>query len=330
MTKETTMTSNKTALILGANGGVGSEIAAALLRRGWSVRALVRDIESAARRWHDRENAPQFVRGDAMRGADVMAAADGVSVVVHAVNPPGYRDWDKVVLPMLDNTIAAAKAVGARIVLPGTVYNFGPDAFDDPAEDAAQNPQTRKGAIRVEMERRLRRAAGVGAPALILRCGDFFGPRAANNWVSQGLVKPGRPVSSISYPGARGTGHQWAYLPDVGETVGALLERGDALEPFTVFHMEGHWDADGTRMVEAIRNAAGRPEMPVRAFPWWLVMLASPFVTLFREMREMRYLWRVPLRMTNRKLVAFLGREPHTAWETAVRETLKGIDSLPA
>jgi hypothetical protein len=53
-------------------------------------------------------------------------------------------------------------------------------------------------------------------------------------------------------------------------------------------------------------------------------------VTLFREMREMRYLWRVPLRMTNRKLVAFLGREPHTAWETAVRETLKGIDSLPA
>jgi nucleoside-diphosphate-sugar epimerase len=180
------------------------------------------------------------------------------------------------------------------------------------------------------MEKRLRDAAKAGAPALILRCGDFFGPHAANNWFSQGLVKPGRPVTSISYPGRRGAGHQWAYLPDVGETVAQLLERGEALEPCAVFHMEGHWDADGTRMIEAIRGATGNPGLPARAFPWWLVTAASPFVTLFREMREMRYLWRVPLHMTNRKLVAFLGREPHTGWQEAVRETLKGIGSLPA
>ena len=323
------MTINETALVLGANGGVGGEITKALLKRGWTVRALVRDVESAEMRWHDNDSAPQFINGDAITPSDVMSAAQGVSVIVHAVNPPGYRDWAKLVLPMLDNTIAAAKAVGARIVLPGTVYNFGPDAYDNPVEDAPQNPKTRKGAIRVEMEKRLRDAAGTGAPALILRCGDFFGPGAANNWFSQGLVKPGKPVSSISYPGRKGVGHQWAYLPDVGETVAELLERADALEPFAVFHMEGHWDAEGTRMVEAIRTATGKPDIPVRAFPWWLLSLASPFVTLFREMREMRYLWRVPLHMTNRKLVGFLGREPHTGWEPAVRETLKGIGGLP-
>ncbi len=51
-----------------------------------------------------------------------------MSVIVHAVNPPGYRDWEKLVLPMLNNAIAAAGAVGARIVLPGTVYNFGLDS----------------------------------------------------------------------------------------------------------------------------------------------------------------------------------------------------------
>jgi hypothetical protein len=43
--------------------------------------------------------------------------------------PPGYRDWARLVLPMIDNTIAAARASGARIVLPGTVYNYGPNAF---------------------------------------------------------------------------------------------------------------------------------------------------------------------------------------------------------
>jgi hypothetical protein len=45
------------------------------------------------------------------------------------VNPPGYRNWGELVLPMLDNTTAAARSNGARIVLPGTIYNFGPDAF---------------------------------------------------------------------------------------------------------------------------------------------------------------------------------------------------------
>ena len=48
-------------------------------------------------------------------------APDGRSLVFHAVNPPGYRDWTKLVLPMIDNTIAAARAVGATILLPGTV-----------------------------------------------------------------------------------------------------------------------------------------------------------------------------------------------------------------
>ncbi len=102
----------RTALVLGANGGVGGEAAAALLGRGWSVKALVRDAAEAGRRWHREGAAPLWVQGDAMDRADVAGAAEGTSLIVHAVNPPGYRDWDKLVLPMLENTIAAAKASG--------------------------------------------------------------------------------------------------------------------------------------------------------------------------------------------------------------------------
>ncbi len=293
------------------------------------MKALARDLRTAHDKWRSDIGAPIWVEGDAMDKAQVEAAAEGCSLIVHAVNPPGYRDWDKLVLPMLDNTIAAAKAAGARIVLPGTVYNFGPDAFYEPGESAPQNPTTRKGAIRAAMEKRLREASADGVPVLIVRCGDFFGARAANNWFSQGLVKPGIPVTSIRYSGATGIGHQWAYLPDVGETIARILERQQALDAFEVFHMNGHWDADGTAMIEAIRAAVGDPDIPARAFPWWLVTLASPFVRLFREMREMRYLWRVPLRLTNRKLVEFIGEEPHTPWESAVRETLIGVGCLP-
>ena len=107
---------------------------------------------------------------------------------------------------------------------------------------------------RKEMERRLRAAASPDCKVLIVRAGDFFGPSAANNWFSQGLVKPGQLVSTITYPGGPGIGHQWAYLPDVAETIVRLTERSDGLEDFAVLHMQGHWDADDTEMIIAFTS----------------------------------------------------------------------------
>ena len=132
--------SNKTALVLGGTGGVGGALTTALLARGWTIKALTRDPARAA--W-GRDPRVQWTPGDAMDREAVLAAAQGCSLVVHAVNPPGYRDWDKLVLPMMDNSIAAAQAVGARVLLPGTVYNYGPDAFPVLREDSPQQPLTR-------------------------------------------------------------------------------------------------------------------------------------------------------------------------------------------
>jgi nucleoside-diphosphate-sugar epimerase len=315
---------NKTALVLGATGGIGGEVARLLLARGWQVKALHRAPLSAAK----RGDGLQWLAGDAMNREDVVNAAQGVQLIVHAVNPPGYRNWGALVLPMIDNTIAAARVSGARILLPGTVYNYGPDAFPVLDEESPQNPVTRKGAIRVEMEARLQAAAADGVRTLIVRAGDFFGPKAGNSWFAQGLVKPGKPLTAISYPGSPGVGHQWAYLPDVAETMVRLIEKEDQLETFARYQMEGHWDADGTQMVTAIARAARKPELKASAFPWWLLSLASPFVTVFRELREMRYLWRQPVQMSNRRLVRMLGAEPRTPLDVAVRNTLIGLGSL--
>ncbi|PKN54632.1 MAG: hypothetical protein CVU23_11100 [Betaproteobacteria bacterium HGW-Betaproteobacteria-17] len=319
-------TNDTTALVLGATGGLGGELARTLKARGWEVRAMHRD---AAR--HAGEDGLTWVQGDAMSAADVLAAAAGASVIVHAVNPPGYRDWDTLVLPMIDNTIAAAKAVGARIVLPANVYNFGPETFPLVAEDAPQRPLTRKGGVRVELERRLQVAATEGAKVLIVRAGDFFGPRAAGSWFGVGIVKAGKPVTAVGRPGRPGVGHQWAYLPDVAEAMAQLLERRDELEDFARFHLGGHWDADGERVgaaVDAAVRGAGGAPLRRKAFPWWLLVLAAPFVAMFRELKEMRYLWQQPLQLDNTRLVSFLGAEPHTPWDEAVRVTLTGLGCL--
>jgi nucleoside-diphosphate-sugar epimerase len=99
---------------------------------------------------------------------------------------------------------------------------------------------------------------------------------------------------------------------------------------FEVFHFAGHFDADGTQMVRAIRKTVRQPSLPVRRFPWAFLVVASPFVALFREISEMRYLWREPIRLDNARLVAALGSEPHTPLDRAVAATLESLGCLPA
>jgi len=317
----------RTALIVGATGGFGSETARALLAHGFRVRAMHRDPAVAAVRFAEL-GAIEWVKGDAMVVADVVVAASGVDVVVHAANPPGYRNWKGLALPMLDSTIAAARATGARIVLPGTVYNFGPeDALPRVTESSPQRPLTRKGAIRVAMEQRLEDAARSGVKVLIVRAGDFFGPRSTgNNWFGAALVKPGKPLRSVTYPGVHDAGHAWAYLPDLAETVARLLDRESELREFEVFHFGGHAFERGVELAEATREAAGVPSAPIKSFPWFAIYALAPFSETFREMLEMRYLWRTTLLLDNAKLVAFLGEEPHTPLDRALHETLRGLD----
>lgn len=318
----------RTALIIGATGGIGSETALALLARSWRIRALNRNPAKAARDMvHLRK--VEWIKGDAMNAADVLSASKGVSLVVHAANPPGYKNWKGAALPMLESSIAAARAADARLVFPGTVYNYGPEAFPLVAETAPQKPRTRKGAIRVAMEERLKRAAEEGAPVLIVRAGDFFGPHATqNSWFGQGVVKPGKPVRSVAYPGAHKVGHAWAFLPDLAETIARLVDREAELAAFDTFHFSGHWFDEGVEIARATARVAGIPKARIRNVPWFAIHLLAPFSETFREMLEMRYLWKKPLQLDNRKLVAFLGQEPHTPLDCALRVTLTGLGCL--
>ena len=311
------------ALVVGASGGIGSETALAFSRHGWKIRAFSRTKGSAS-----GSSGWEWVKGDALDRASVLAASQGVQAIVHAVNPPGYRNWDKLVLPMIDNTIAAGKASGARILLPGTVYNYGPDAFPVLREESPQNATTHKGRIRIELENRLKDAAQQGVRSLIVRFADFFGPKPGNNWFSQGMISPGGPLKSITYPGGNGVGHDWAYLPDAGEAFAQLMDREAQLEDFAMFHFRGFWDKDGTEMIAAIRRVTGKPSLSVKSLPWFFFKLMSPFNETLRELYATRPLWRTPIQLDNTRLLRFLGKEPHTNLDRAIETTLRALGCL--
>ena len=311
----------QTALIIGITGSIGREVTGALIRRGWQVRALHR-APSAAAASGKFPNAVQWVKGDAMLADDVIEAARGTALIVHAANPPKYRNWRGLALPMLDNTIAAARISHARILLPATIYNFGAAAPRVLREDSPQIPTTRKGQVRIEMELQLQKASLYGVRSIVVRAGDFFGPGAGNSWLTQGMIRARDRVRSVFYPGPPDVGHSWAYLPDLAETMVRLIECEHPMSNYEVFHFGGHWLERGVEMAEEVCRVQGISSRRIKPFPWWAIKLASPFVNVCREMLEMRYLWQVPLRLDNSKLRALIGTESHTPIEAALTATL--------
>jgi len=307
----------RTALVLGLTGSYGHTMAAELLRRGWAVRALVRDRERGVTAAADLPGTIELVEGDVLDSAAVSAALEGAAVVVHGVNAP-YPKWDPLVVRYAESVADAAAAARATILFPGNVYAFGPGERLDEATPEA--PPTRKGELRAEVERILRAATARGARLVLLRGGDFFGSGSASSWMTHFVDKACRG-GAILWPGALESRHQWAFLPDFAHAHVDLLEHGGELPAVAVFHFEGHV-VTGREVVASLRALLGDLSRRVRPFPWLLVRVAGLMVPMMRELATMRYQWDSEILMSGEALRRQLGAVRHTPLSQALRAEL--------
>ena len=285
---------------IGATGGIGGEAARALAARGWRVRALRRQASGKAR--PDLAGI-EWVEGDAMRAGDVLAAAAGAQVIVHGANPPGYHNWQGTVASDdREHDRRGARPRARRSSFPARSTISAPTPFPCSSEASPQNPKTRKGALRVAMEQRLAAAAADGVRAIdrplpaisSVRAPATTGSRRA--WSSRASRS-----TAITYPGRAGTSATPGPICRTSaETIARLVEAGTRLAPFAVFHMRGHWLRRGRR--DGGSDPPRRSAMPTcrsAACPGrWSRSRRRSYET-FREMLEMRYLWREPLRLDN-------------------------------
>lgn len=326
----------ETVLILGARGRFGLATARAFCEAGWRVVCQTRP----------GAQVPAEVANDARLqwlGADlqdvqdlqaIAAAAKGASVVVHALNP-AYTDkaWRAQVLPMMDSAIAVADSLGATLMLPGNVYNFGAEMPGVLHEQTPQVAATVKGQIRAEMEQRLQRAAeneaGKNLRSIVIRAGDFCGS-GRGTWFDSTLVKNIRK-GVFAYPGPRDVPTPWAYLPDLARTFVAVATQRAKVPPFEVFHFAGRqvtaqqW-LDTLKPV-AIAQGWVKPgsQLKFNGLPWSIIRLGALVNPTWRALLEMRYLWETPHVLVNGKLTALIGPEPHTALPQAVRLALADL-----
>ena len=319
-----------TVLILGARGRFGLAAAPAFANAGWRVMA------------HRRAGAP--IPAEAARDARIqwldqdlhhttaLAAVAGASVVIHALSPIyTHKAWAAEALPMLESSIQVARILGATLMLPGNVYNFGADMPAVLREDAPQAAQTVKGRIRMEMEARLQHC---GVRSVVIRAGDFFGS-GQGTWFDQAIVKDIRK-GVFTYPGPRDIATAWAYLPDLACAFVAVAERRTALQAFEVLHFAGH-SITGQQWLDVLNPVARaqgwvRPDGQLRfkRLPWPVIRMGALFVPAWAALAEMRYLWNTPHALANDKLTALIGAEPHTPLALAAQTALADLGLITA
>ncbi|WP_372839940.1 epimerase [Phaeovulum sp.] len=256
---------SKKALVLGAGGNFGGAAAAALAAAGWQVARY-------------------------QRGTDMAAAAAGAELIVNGLNPPKYHAWATLIPEITTSVLAAGKASGAAIMVPGNVYVFGKQAGPWGA-GTPHRPVARKGQIRAEMEARYRDAADRGQKAIIFRAGDFV---SASNpgTIMNILMLNGIAKGKITALGAPDAPHAWAELSDLGRGVVALADQLPTLPAFNDIGFAGLTFSANELAAEAARRLQ-RP-VTLKQFPWWALRLAAPFWEMGRELGEMRYLYDTP------------------------------------
>jgi nucleoside-diphosphate-sugar epimerase len=303
-------------LILGAAGRFGRHAAAQFNAAGWVVRALVRPGRPAI-------PGIDTLHGDATDAAAVTRAAMGVDVIVHAVNSP-YPDWARQVPPQTAAVIAAARASGATLLIPGNVYPYGADLPPVLTEATPHAATSGKPLIRRGMEAQLRAACEDGVRCIVLRAGDFIDDRPSGNWF-EGQIAAQAGKGKISYPGALDRVHAWAWLPDMARAARMLAQRRAELPAFAAFGFPGY-AVTGAELIALAATAAGRP-MRAATFPWPLVRLGALVSPMMRELLEMRYLWDRPHRIDGAALAAALPSFTPTPALDAIAASLAGIQA---
>jgi nucleoside-diphosphate-sugar epimerase len=284
--KEICSMSQSTVLILGAQGRLGSALVEAFAAKGWRVVAQSRRPGATA--------AATAITCDLRDVQQVVKSARGgpVDVVIHAANVV-YTRWATEAQPMNDAAISIATLLGATLMLPGNVYNFGTSMPELLLSNTPQLARTSKGLIRIAMEQALAKASAQGTQTIVIRAGDFFGS-GVGSWFDQAIARD-LPKGKLTYPGPLGLVHAWAYVPDLAATFVRVAEARLSLAAMTTVMFAGH-AVTGDELVRTVRGIAPHP-LKVGGMPWWLIRAVGVVKPLWRDLAEMSYLWQRPHRL---------------------------------
>jgi len=322
----------KTVLVLGATGGFGSALCPRMLESGWQVRAVTRNNkqntheQSINAKHPDALNQIKWFVGNLNEPASLRSAAEGVNVIVHAINVP-YPKWDPLMMNYTQTIIDLARDNNAHLMFVGNIYNAGIPADGVITEHTPHAPINEKGQVRATLERMLEEASKSGVSTTIMRFGDFFGPGIpSSNWFD--ICTKGVAKNKLSLAGPATMPHTYAYLPDAAkamEQVASKRIESAELPKHMLLPFAGHVFSFA-QLRSIIEEHTGKA-LKISGMPWRVFKLLGLVVPLMRDLTSMRYLWNHDIRMDGSALSRLTGAAPeHTPLAQAVFNTIPGLN----
>ena len=306
----------KKAIVLGASGGMGYSLVNELASRGIETVAFARN-QAKLEQLFAAQPQVSIKSGDLFHLPDLLAACEGVDVIFHSVNIP-YPEWQEKLPRLLANVLEAAKQIAARVVIIDNIYAYGRGPGVKVTEEIPKRPHTKKGKIRLELERMAFAAHEQGVPVLAAHFPDFYGPNAGQTLlhVTMEAMVANKMARFIGDPGIH---REYIYTPDGAKAAVEL-----SLHPSAYGHswnIPGYGVISGDELIAIMRSFTGY-QRKVGTVGKGMIGFLGLFNRFMWELSEMMYLTEEPVVLSGEKYERLIGPLPRTSYEEGIQKTL--------
>lgn len=298
-------------VIIGA-GSIGSNVARLLAERGETSVIVTR---SGSGPKHD---LIERVAADASDPARLTEISRGAKAIYHCANPSSYTTWQRLLPPLQDSVIAAAKANDAVLAITASLYAYGPQPGGRMNEHTPMAATTRKGVLRREL---WEQTLASGVRTFEARGADYIGKDSVS--IYSQLFEPALKKGGTAYfPGDLDVPHTFTYNVDMANTLVTLA--ADERAWGRAWHVPSAPAITVRELVKRYAIAAGRPQIKLVSLPRFVMRTAGVAVPIAREMAEMDYQWYAPFHMDSSETARTFGLQA-TDINVAIREQVSGI-----
>ena len=308
---------DRKSLIVGATGSLGPAVVKALKQKGELVKLFVRS-KSKAKKYFDIDEYEIF-EGDASKESDLLKAAEDTDYLFYLLNVP-YQNWEKEARSLLKTSLSAAEKTNSKFIFPGNVYVYGHPEYNPIDENHPYEAHTKKGKIRIEMERMIEEAGlKNNLNYTIVRMPDFYGPFVINGFYEQLFINAVNG-KRIQWFGDLDVPIEFIFIDDAGKAmVSAGLSEKSKNE---VYNVPGFSETTARKFLNEIAAQAGSNSKVRTLNLTFIVKLGGLFNPLAKEFAEMLYLKQEKILLDGTKFEKEFGPIPKTPYEEGIAETL--------
>jgi nucleoside-diphosphate-sugar epimerase len=304
--------------ILGSGGTIGIELAKELSH-------FTNNIQLVSRNPKKVNETDHLFSADLTDREQVLKSVEGSEIVYLTVGfEYNTKVWQKLWIPLIQNTIDACLQNNAKLVFFDNIYAIGGDNVKHITEESPYSPISEKGKVREEVNRLILEAIEKkNLNALIARSADFFGGERHNNSflmisIYENLMKGKKAQWFCNDKKV----HSCSYVPDLAKGTAMLGNSTEAYNQIWNLPTDSAkaTGEDWINIFAKEMNTSNQYEV----LPGWGMKALGLFVPILREMYEMRYQFDRDYFFDSSKFNKHFNYTPTTN-EEAVKQTLRKL-----